>query len=482
MTDTTPTAHLGLDLRHADRTRDTGSVEVRWSADGTRILVARTVDPRPWPLLDAARPDLGAALALGGAAVWVLGTIRVLRRPRAVGRAYCRRCNHDLNAGPGVRPSSPRCPECGRALDSRAIAMGSAPAGRLARVAIPSIVAIALGVSVFVESIGHMPAPFGTGGPAWPIAAASSIGKWPWWRRTTIEHPAGFARRVDIVRVEQDALCLEASALIRGVSNWIPRPDGAVIAWSEHSVETGWVPRIAWSNASNGRKGSADLGAPHVGFPSVCGWSADGQEVIALVQRTGTGFPTREDGTAIVPIDVFAIDMASGMVRPLDSGEGRATGNASTAWVLGPAIAAIGPDPETRTVILVGEQADGIALRHLCIIGTRGMRVVPVAAGVVPDAWGFRRAWITPDGRLGIELDSGFRTDGELQRHIDLTTGAVSDPSTASGRISPDGTRIARIEVDWSTQTRISRMRVVVERSNAETAGTAAGDALPLAP
>ena len=487
---------LSIELPYADRTQSGHAVEARWSSDGSRILVARGVDPRPWPLLDAARPDLGAVLALGGAVVIVAGTARVLRRPRHVGRVYCRRCNHDLNIAPGERPSSPRCPECGLALTPRTCVTGASRGGRLARVAIPAIVAMALGVSIFLESIGHVPAPIGAaGGPAWPVAGASAIGNWPWWRRTTVEQPAHFKRRVDSVRIGADGLRLEGSALLAGAASWVPGPSGAVIAWPEHAVETGWAPRVSWFDVSLGRGGSANLDEPHVGFPSVCGWSPDGREAIALLQRTGMEFHqrnARDDGTMVVDIDVFAIDTASGVVRLVDSGEGRATGSAATSWVVGPAIAAIGADPTARTVILVGEQSGGIALRNLCIIGNAGMRVVPVTGEVVQDAWGFRSAWITADGRLGVEFSSMFIADGwgggGPRRLIDLDTGLVSTPSSATagpegtadgpegafldpgaprtgGRISPDGTRTARLEIDWSTPERVSRIRVVVDQA-----------------
>ncbi|MFM8733163.1 MAG: hypothetical protein ACKOGJ_11780, partial [Phycisphaerales bacterium] len=94
-------------------------IDARWSDDGSAILVARTVDPRAWPFLDAARPDIGALLFVAGLVVLAVGTARVLRTPRIPGRSYCRRCNHDLNAAAGVQPESPWCPECGQALDGR---------------------------------------------------------------------------------------------------------------------------------------------------------------------------------------------------------------------------------------------------------------------------------------------------------------------------------------------------------------------------
>ena len=110
-----------IDLPDAGSTWGTYINESRWSEDGSRIFVSRTVDPRVWPLLDAARPDIGALLVVAGILAILIGVPRIVRRPRTTGRSYCRRCNHDLNAMPGERPSSPRCPECGLPLDGRGV-------------------------------------------------------------------------------------------------------------------------------------------------------------------------------------------------------------------------------------------------------------------------------------------------------------------------------------------------------------------------
>ena len=131
-----------VELPNADRTNDAMGIEARWSDDGSRILVSRTVDPRAWPLLDAARPDIGALAVVAGLVILAVGTARVLRTPRIHGRSYCRRCNHDLNPAPGAPPDPPRCPEGGPAPDGRGIAPGVSRGRRLARVIVPALVAI----------------------------------------------------------------------------------------------------------------------------------------------------------------------------------------------------------------------------------------------------------------------------------------------------------------------------------------------------
>jgi hypothetical protein len=476
-------------------------IDARWSDDGSRILVARTVDPRAWPLLDAARPDIGALCFLAGLLVLAVGASRILRTPRTPGRSYCRRCNHDLNAAAGVRPDPPRCPECGQALDGRGIAPGVSRGRRLARVIVPALVAVACGAALFVTSIERRPAPFGGPRPAWPVAAASALGNWPWWRRTTIENPEAFVLRIDVIRVDADGLLLESPALATGSRQWTARPDGSMIAWAEHSPRSGWHPRVEWFDTRRGRGGTADLGPPSCGFPSICGWSPDGREIIALLQRTDPHYDTREDGTAIIAVDVMAIDPGTGTVRTAGRGRGRATGGPPGGWALGPAIAAVGTDPTARTVTLAGEQVGqgngssrgGVSLRELTVIGDSGTRIVPLGGTLVEDVWGFRRAWVEPGGRLGVEFASTFMNvnpalQGGPQRVIDLETGAVTEPPSTpiarsdgevaahrtvfdhrtktgmAGRISPDGSRQFRIEVDWSTEIKISRIRVLVDR------------------
>ena len=104
------------------------------------------------------------------------------------------------------------------------------------------------------------------------------------------------------------------------------------------------------------------------------------------------------------------------------------------------------------------------------------MRVIPLAGELVEGNSGIRRAWITTDGRLGVEFMAYQNANPELQRgplrFIDLTSGAVSDPplsttaaypaTSRTNGPSPDGSRHVRIEVDWSAPDTVSRIGVVV--------------------
>jgi hypothetical protein len=471
-----------IDLPDAGSTRGTAINEARWSEDGSRLFVSRTVDPRAWPLLDAAQPDIGALIIIFGVLAILIGIARIFRHPRTAGRSYCRRCNHDLNAVHGERPSALRCPECGLPLDGRGVVRGFGRGLRLARVGIPALVTVACGVTIFLTSIAPRQTPRLK--QAWPAAAASAVPNWPWWRRSTIDFPYQFNLRVDVIRVDVDGLRLESAALLPGVSPpWVARPDGTTIAWTEHSEDAGWVPRVAWFDTVRGRSESADLD-PAQGIPAICGWSPDGREIVALLQDTGSGYRTRDDGSAIMDADVMAIDTTTGTVRTVGRGRGRATGGPPAGWMMGPAIAALGTDPHTRAVTLAAEQEKpssrstrgGLALRELTVIGDSGVRVIPLAGELVEGNWGMRRAWITTDGRLGVEFLFYPNVNSEMQsgpeRFIDLTSGAVSDPpssniaakpgTSSTGKPSPDGSRHVRIEVDCSAPDTVARIGVVV--------------------
>ena len=472
-----------IDLPDAGSTRGTSINEARWSEDGSRLFVSRTVDPRAWPLLDAARPDIGALIIIFGVLAILIGIARIFRRPRTAGRSYCRRCNHDLNAMPGERPSSPRCPECGLPLDGRGVTPGRGSGLRMARVGVPALVTVACGVALFLTSV--VPPQARRLNSAWPVAAASAVPNWPWWRRSTIGEPERHKVRIDVIRVDASGLRLESSAFLAGSSQqWVTRADGTAVAWVEHSPDTDWVPRAAWFDTVGGRGGSVDLAPAHTGFPAICGWSPDDREIVALVQFTGSTYSTRDDGTAIVDTAVMAIDPETATVRTVGHGRARATGTGGppAAWQIGPTIAALGTDPHARVVTLATEQENpsersahgGTALRELTVINDTDVRVIPLAGELVEGSRGMRRAWIAADGRLGVEFIS---IDPELQsrpqRFIDLTSGAVSgaplsaaavDYGASDARmVSPDGSRRVTVTAR-SDAGKLSRITVVVTR------------------
>ncbi len=370
-----------LDLPSGDRTLWPSTLSVRWSGDGSRVFVARDIDPRFSPLLDAAKPDIGAAVALVAIVCLLVGFARILRRPRASGRRYCRRCNHDVNAAGGDQPSHSPCPECGAPLARRGTVMGRTRLRRLATVAIPSLAAATLGVALFVSSVKMERRPVGAL-DAWPLADASLLAGWPIWRHDAMHVYDLWRRQLDVIRIEPDGLRLEGSVRFHGGLDWIAREDGQLVAWPELSKRSGLKPRVNWYDPVADRAGWVDVGDEGAGFISLSGWSPDGREIVAVLTRVDTANLTlREDGSAIADVDVLVVNPATETVRVVDRSRGFAregpSAPANPSWTIGPTIAAIGSDPRARTVTLCGEQrypraggsGAGLALRELTVIG-----------------------------------------------------------------------------------------------------------------
>ncbi|NBQ14593.1 MAG: hypothetical protein EBU31_08305, partial [Proteobacteria bacterium] len=366
--------------------------------------------------------------------------------------------------------------ECGLPLDGRGVTAGRGSGLRMARVGVPALVTVGCGVALFLTSIA--PPQSRRTNSAWPVAAASAVPNWPWWRRSTIDEPERVKLRIDVIRVDADGLRLESSAILAaGAQQWVARADGTAIACVECSPDTEWVPRVAWFDTVGDRGGSVDLAPAHAGFPAICGWSPDDREIVALVQFTGSMYSTRDDGTAIVDTAVMAIDPATGTVRTVGHGRGRAIGTAGppAAWQNGPTVAALGTDPRVRAVTVAAEQTNqGVALRELTVIGDADVRVIPLAGEFAEDSWGIRRAWLTTDDRVAVEFTSSsfneYGMQGNPVQFVELATGAVSGApsSVTSGepagaqRLSPDGSRRIGVKFDRSASGKLSRLGIVV--------------------
>ncbi len=481
-----------LDLSNGDRTLWPCPLSVRWSDDGSRVLVVRTIDPRFSPLLDAARPDIGAVVAIAAVVCLLIGIARILRRPRASGRQYCRRCNHDVHAAHGEQPSSSLCPECGATLSGRGTVVGRTRLRRLTTIGVPLIAAASLGVATFVSSVHISSMPVGAFN-AWPLPDAARFAGWPFWRRDAMLDRDVFSTQLDVIRVEPDGLRLDGSIQQHGGADWIARSDGHLLAWTEFSKRTDWNPRVNWYDAVADRAGFVDLGAASAGFPSVCGWSPDGQEIVAVLTHLDATNPTlREDKSAVADVDVFVVNPETNAVRVVDRSRGFAREVSSTGtrrnWTIGLAIAAVGSDPRFRTVTLCGEQvarsgsasSGRAAIRELTVTGDDGTRIIALSGTSRPDALAFHQASIEADGRLRLEFATYYPhmnpgCQGCPVWMIDLETGAVdTSPSAEFDRarqsadaisLSPDGTKRVRLELGNPPVItgRLSGVRIIVE-------------------
>ena len=96
---------LSVKLPKAERRNADMPIGARWPHDHRRILIARTTDERTWPLLDVARPDIGARGVVAGLIILAIGAVRVQRTPRVPSWSYCRRGDHEVHAATGLGPS-----------------------------------------------------------------------------------------------------------------------------------------------------------------------------------------------------------------------------------------------------------------------------------------------------------------------------------------------------------------------------------------
>jgi len=105
-------------------------------------VLSRILTANPWPNLVALWPEILGGIVALATLVFLLVLRGLKRRPRIVGKPYCRRCNYDLTAHTTPNPSeytksftwppAARCPECGTTLDRAKPVRGRRFAHRLA--------------------------------------------------------------------------------------------------------------------------------------------------------------------------------------------------------------------------------------------------------------------------------------------------------------------------------------------------------------
>lgn len=467
-----------VELPAPERTLE--DLEAKWSHDGSRILVSRLVDPRWSPLLDAARPDIGAGLVLTGVLAILIGAVRILRSPRVAGRTYCRRCNHDLNATPGQRPAADRCPECGSLLEGRGAVRASALGTRLLRLIVASMLVIGVGAALFAISTSVSPLHdrFGEDYPPWPSAAVASLPDWPLWRRSTIDRAAQPEKRIDVIRVGDDGVHLEGSTNLPRRAWWIARPDGAQVAWVSQDPPWARAPfagtsRIGWADFCLNCAGSVDIDV--LTFPPrICGWTSDGHSIVAHRWRADQQERLLDDGRCVDPIDVILIELDSGEIQIAGKASGYSSpSNAQGAWDVQPSFSAVRTGPHACVATIDAEDPNitdrsGLEMRTyfltLTVDDAGGTRTFPLGRHPI-DGYGYGQAWITDEDEIAVELmgsGSPYDNFGEerIVRLISLADGSVRDASTPESRgaqpitapprraRSPDGSKYGELKVE----------------------------------
>jgi hypothetical protein len=255
-------------------------------------------------------PDLAVAAFLIAMVVGALVMVRAVRRPRARGRVYCRRCNYELTE-PLVRletgrrvvvdDAASRCPECGSELGAVRPVVGR---GRRRRLVAPLLIAGAVMVVCLV--VGYSSLEAYPGGPVMPGRARPWPGAWvlkvaP---RLALQRREQWPRWVQRITPVDLATGRVGATLVELPSDWMLEAklsaDGRMFAAAWPSAPHAPATVFGLIDAASGRVRTLDLSGSVVQVVPV-GFSADSRRVYVQVQPETTGDDAE---TALHEIDV----------------------------------------------------------------------------------------------------------------------------------------------------------------------------------
>jgi len=302
---------------------DNGSpVRVRWSDDGSRLVIGSTVDLGPGAFWHVHGMDFSLAAGLAGVLWLAVLARRIRRRPQVPGRTYCRRCNYDVG---DVAPGNP-CPECGLEPGGRAARMPGRTRTMQAVRAWPWVLAA---MAMAAAGLGHFVSR--ANGPSvamrtdtWPVAGLDrGPGAWPLWRPLPYKPAIGW--RMDVWRVPPAgtpwADAPEWSVLEE--RPWVftvftLAPDGTRAAWLR--VGAGSAPSVLRvADFASRSSHEVVLNAAASGSFRIQGWT-DGSRRLTVTFDTITGVPG-PDGTSLVDsvvrAQVLSVDCRAGAHDPV---------------------------------------------------------------------------------------------------------------------------------------------------------------------
>jgi len=265
--------------------------EVRWSVDGSAVAVVDTIDGRWWPWFDDQSPLLGLIGFLAAALVLVRSVVRLLRMPRIAGRAYCRRCNHDLDGGRGGEP----CPECGCIQHGRERAV---PTWRRRETLLLglSLLVMVVGAGRVMTRVHWAPAALGSRGAAWPVASLESVKGWPLWRVWQRSH---LVRRAVVARRDSSGRWSAGPEVFLPDGWWELSHDGQWIAALRFEASSGFIPTLEWWATDTGERRALVLGTNADGFYKPCGFTPNGAIVVGLLRLVTVDDPAGQSTTPV---------------------------------------------------------------------------------------------------------------------------------------------------------------------------------------
>ncbi|MBL9149240.1 MAG: hypothetical protein JNM94_11155 [Phycisphaerae bacterium] len=462
-----------LDLPEPAKTLRWGVPE--WSHDGTCIVVQREMDGRAWPWLEEHQADLALLIIVIALALGLRLVVRTVRRMRAVGRDYCRRCNHDLGE-PATRGE--RCPECGSSLGARGAVVGRVRWWRLAPMLALCALVVAAGMFVVKGAVvGPTTRVFRTPS-AWPIDALGRVvSGWPLWRADI--------RSLRVTRL--DVVAIDAEGQLRRLptgpitlpygATWCMSDDGRMIAWMRKGKAPASSWEVCWFDVDANAEGSAVVESEPDGRVRACGFAPDGRSIVVRRDRAVTP-PSAASGNAMDvrhDVEVLIVDPRDGTMTTVATSEAFALETQDGQRSIEPGVACVGPGPKatwaTITLSRRGlENENGVSqLAHLVVgNGTESRSVAlkrPVYMSDKLVMWTARilndrelviesvnRAhieYLVPLGRFRIDLETGELLRGErpspgsesaLEATFDVPPGSniqrtVADPGPAWFRL-----------------------------------------------
>ncbi len=288
------------------RMRPDGWKQFEFDESGTRLVVRYMVDARTFPWISNHALDIAALVGPVVALLFVWALRRTIRRPRALGRSYCRRCSYDITPTGGEAVSA-ICPECGR--PTRGLSMQ----GRRLRPWQFAVPVLCLGSVIACASLCHSglsSTATSTAQTTWPIASLESVSpSWPFWRSEVRPHwrSEGAVYSFDLNgRLQGNAWIAPLPA------EWRITADGSRLVALEFASESRWNHRALIHDFDSRTTRTFDFGTAADGLFQLASVAEDGNSALVIQTRMTPVAAGRETV-------ILRLDLATGKLTELAS-------------------------------------------------------------------------------------------------------------------------------------------------------------------
>lgn len=359
--------------------------QLEFDHSGTRLALEYMVDARAFPWLSEHSVDVALPAGLGAAAMLLWVTRRIIRRPRTVGRTYCRRCGYDLTPPEGAILCA-TCHECGQRT------LGRALQGRRLRpwhFALPMLFlgCVIACAGICYEGLSSMQTALAPS--AWPIASIESgIRGWPLWR---IKCAPSWESRCASYSLGTDGRLHGHPWIVPMHPAWRFSSDGSHLVSLEFSQRGGWIHRALIHDFAARTSRTVDFGTATDGFFQLAAVAAHGTS--ALVIQTLLVGAAGEADTKLLQLDLATGVLTAIASTTVPSWDG---GGSPLSYSTPPMSACVSQSQAIPWALVVhdlrrlGGGARGARGGSLLIVGTaEGERRIPIphVMGVLPTSF-----------------------------------------------------------------------------------------------